>query len=53
MGHHHSHRDGQERKSIANKIPCSLKTVNHWINRHNQHGTVADKTSIWTEEEDR
>ncbi|MGH7240239.1 MAG: helix-turn-helix domain-containing protein [Candidatus Saccharimonadales bacterium] len=31
------HRDGQTRQTIAGKIPCSLKTVNHWINHHDQH----------------
>jgi transposase len=37
------HRDGQERDVIANKIPCTLNTVSHWINHYNHSGTVAEK----------
>ena len=37
------HRDGQKRQTIAQKIPCSIKTVNHWINHYDQHPTVTDK----------
>jgi adenylate kinase family enzyme len=37
------HKDGQKREDIAKKIPCSIKTVHHWITQYNQHRTVADK----------
>jgi transposase len=37
------HRDGQQRRVIANKIPCSLNTVNHWIHHYEHNNTVADQ----------
>ena len=29
--------------TIAQRIPCSLKTVNHWINHYEQNESVEDK----------
>jgi transposase len=37
------HKQGQQRAAIASKIPCSLKTVGHWINHYEKHGSVEDK----------
>jgi transposase len=38
------HRDGQNAQTIAAKIPCSIKSVNHWIKEHDEHGTVKGKS---------
>lgn len=37
------HKEGQERATIASKIPCDLRTVDHWINHYEKHGSVEDK----------
>jgi transposase len=37
------HKDGQKRATIASKITCNIKTVNHWISHYKQNGSVEDK----------
>jgi transposase len=37
------YRDGQHRQLIADKIPCSLNTVNHWIQHYQHSGNVEDQ----------
>jgi transposase len=36
------HKDEQQKTDIANKIPCSLKTVNHWIHHYESTHTVKE-----------
>ena len=36
------HKDEQQKTEIANKIPCSLKTVNHWIHHYESTHTVKE-----------
>jgi transposase len=38
------HRDGQEAHTIAPKIPCGIRTVNHWIKEHDEDGTLKHKS---------
>jgi len=37
------YKEKYSRSTIAYRIPCSLKTVNHWINHYKQHESIGDK----------
>jgi transposase len=37
------HREGHKPTTIAERMPCDLRTVNHWIKYYVQHGSVTDQ----------
>jgi Transposase/DDE superfamily endonuclease len=37
------HRDGRDDAYIAQRLPCDVRSVRHWIRHHQQHHSVTDE----------